>query len=388
MKKLLSLAFALVLISQASPASAAIKFSGDAQVRPRFEMLDYEVNDYDVENTENLKYYYRLRLKAAADLGDGYFAKALISSETPGWLATVSDANSEKFDLGVSQLYFGRMMENSHYMMGRMPLGSLNNPVFDITMYPFQATEIPVFLYNNDRLYGFNYGTKVGPGELNATLCILNNDASHITDAWDDNEDDVLEDGYALHVSYKTNIGNVTFQPQLLAALTGADIAGGAYIDSNMWGMGAYQDVAPITFGANATIPAGSTTFTVSGFYSFVDGEGYEFVADGEDPCCGTVYVAEDRDVDYHSYLFRVKAQNGPVTAWFDYNAATDETGSSDVDYSNMFVWAQYNWKVHESSMGSFTVSPTVRYLASEVDNGTETNTSRLRTELWAQVTF
>jgi hypothetical protein len=369
MKKILSLVFALVLLSQASPASAEIKFSGDAHVRPRGEFIDVD----GMDNKDDLKYYYRLRLKAAADLGDGYFAKALISSETPGWLVSVGDSNSETFDLGVSQLYFGRMMENSHYMMGRMPLGSLNNPVFDLSMYPFQATEIPVFLFNNDRLYGFNYGTKVGPGELNATLCVLNNDMT---------EDDVFEDGYAVHLAYKTNIGNVTFEPQLLAALTDADIAGGSYISPV--GLSTYDNVTPFTLGANLMIPAGKTNFTLSGFYTFADqaGEARTYNADGSTSSAGAA------DVDYSAYLFRIKAQNGPVTAWLDYNAAEDNTTGFEADYKNMFIWAQYNWTVHESSMGKFTLAPTVRYLASEVDNGTETDYSRLRTELWASVSF
>mgnify|MGYP000499626881 CR=1 FL=1 len=354
MKKLLSLVFALVLLSQASPASAEIKFSGDAQVRPRGEFIDAD----GMDNKDDLKYYYRLRLKAAADLGDGYFAKALISSETPGWLVSVGDSNMETFNLGVSQLYFGRMMENSHYMMGRLPLGSLNNPVFDISIYPFQAAEIPVFLFNNDRLYGFNYGTKVGPGELNATLCVLNNDMT---------EDDVFEDGYAVHLAYKTNIGNVTFEPQLLAALTDADVAGGAFISGIG---GGYDNVTPFTFGANIMIPAGDTNITLSGFYNFVDEN------------------TDSDDVDYSAYIFRVKAVNGPITAWLDYNVANDESNGGDVDYSNMFIWAQYNWTVHESSMGKFTLAPTVRYLASEVDSGVEMDASRLRTELWASVSF
>ena len=351
---MLSLVFALVLLAQAAPATAEIKFSGDAQVRPRGEFTDID----GLDDKDDMKYYYRLRLRAAADLGDGFFAKALISSETPGWLVSVGDGNSETYDLGVSQLYFGRMMENSHYMMGRLPLNSFNNPVFDISMYPFQATEIPTFIYNNDRLYGFNYGTKVGPGELNATLCVLNNDMT---------ENDVFEDGYALHVAYKTNIGNVTFEPQLLAALTDADIAGGAYIPGASAGNVGYDNVTPFTLGANVTIPANETTFSLSGFYTWADRE------------------TASHDVDYSAYILRIKAQNGPITAWLDYNAADDDTDGAGDDYSNMFIWAQYNWKVHESSMGSFTIAPTVRYLATDYNDA---EASRLRTELWASVSF
>jgi len=360
---MISLVCAIVMMAQATPASAAINFSGDAQVRPRGEFTYYnDAAEADgAENTAEMKYLYRVRLHAAADLGDGYFAKAMIASQTPGWLATAGTGNEayNEFDLGVSQLYFGRMMEDSHYMMGKMPLNSFNNPVFDISLSPFQATELPVFLNYNDALYGFNYGTKIGPGELNATLSVLDNDLT---------TEDMFEDGYGLHVMYKTNIGNVTFEPQMLAALSDADTMN-YWVGGNADG---YENVKPLTFGANISVPADDVTFCFSGFYT---------QAEDEDNA--------GNDVDYSGYLLRAKAVYGPLTTWIDYNAAEDDTNGADVEYNNLFVWAQYKYTVHESSMGTFTLSPTVRYLTNSMDDGTdELEGSRLRTELWANVTF
>jgi len=362
---MLSLVFALVLLAQAAPASASINFSGDAQVRMRGEFRDWENEDWSNNEhpKDDLKYMYRLRLKASADLGDGYFAKALIAKEAPGWFSTVDSGDS--FTLGVSQLYFGRMMENSHYMMGRLPLNSLNNPIFDLTMYPDMPLEIPVFLNNNDRIFGFNYGTKIGSGELNTTLCILDNRS-------DRDWDELLDDSYALHVSYKTNIGNVSIEPQILAALTD----GGNMVASS---------VSPVTFGGTISSTLNDDTHvSVSGFYTTVD----EMDSDDSTP------------IEYDGYLIRVKATHGPVVAWIDYSNYEATTPWYNADTSGMFIWGQYNWKVYESSMGSFTLSPTVRYLAFEGGqpewdsnwghmkyfDGMEY--SRLRTELWAQVTF
>ncbi len=356
MKKLLTLVFALVLIAQAAPAQAEIKWGGDAQVRVRGEFEDWG-DDVDDNGEDDIKYMYRLRLKAAADLGDGYFAKALISRESAGWFSTVDSTvdGDDDFTLGVSHLYFGRMMENSHYMMGRLPLNSFNNPIFDLTMYPNEPLEIPVFLSNNDRVFGFNYGTKIGQGELNATLCVLDNRS-------DSDWDELLEDSYALHLAYKTNIGKVTIEPQILAALTDG---------GNNWAC----SIAPVTFGANLSSSVGDdTTVSFSGFYTTVDQLGDD----------------EGSPTKYDGYLLRLKAVRGPVVAWVDYS---DFDGESECGYdeetSGMFVWAQYNLKVHESSMGSFTLSPTLRYLAAEGNyNGDEEEYSRLRAELWAQVSF
>ncbi len=362
MKKMLSLVFALAMLACSLPASAELKIGGDAQVRPRAEFNDYE-NPSGDDQEDDIRYLWRVRLKASADLGDGYFFKSLIAYEGGGWFQSVGYANYEEHELGVSQFYFGRMMENSHYMMGRLPLNSANNPVFDLTLYPFSPLEIPVFLVNNDRVFGFNYGTKVGPGELNATLCILDNESQ------DDSPlegDGLFNDGYALHLTYKTNIGDITIDPQLLAILTNGDVFynTGVFGDVSNRYSRAYPDITPWTIGTNVAIPAGDTNFTLSGFYT----------------------SCNDDDVEYSGYLFRVKAQNGPIKAWVDYSSTNDESSGSDVDFSSMFVWAQYNWKVYESSMGSFTLSPTVRYLTSEIDNDWEH--SRLRTELWANITF
>ncbi|NTU91702.1 MAG: hypothetical protein HGA60_07275, partial [Chlorobiaceae bacterium] len=57
---------------------------------------------------------------------------------------------------------------------------------------------------------------------------------------------------------------------------------------------------------------------------------------------------------------------------------------------TNHFVWAQYKIPVYESAAGTLTIQPTVRYLATKAkdDVSTSTDLQRLRTELWATVTF
>ena len=363
MKKLVSLVFGLAMIAAfVTTAEAGIKISGDAQVRPRGEFTETKINGTEVQSNEELYWLYRLRLKIAADLGEGFFFKALLANHSAGWFATIGDPQgpitiypgyrtkeifpSDLSAFGVSQMYFGRMMEKSHYVVGWMPVNSFNNPIFDLAVYPSQPLGIPYFLLGNDRIFGLNYGAKVGPGELNASIIVLDDFLKDI--------DGFLKDEYALHLTYKTNIGNVTIDPQLLAALT----------DVNLFSMG-YDDAAPITLGTNVVIPAGDTKFTLGGFYTFCDNSG----------------------IDYDGYLLRVKAEHGPVRAWLDYSSMSDDSFGGSEEYDNMYIWAQYNWKVHESSMGSLTLSPTVRYLTTDRNDG-EVEYQRLRTELWAQVAF
>ena len=398
---MLSLAAMFAVLSYASPASAELKISGDAATRVRGQFNNSDIGGVKTTNSDDIKYQYRVRLKTAADLGDGYFFKALIANEettnggTPGW-STVGATNTEKFQLEVSNFYFGRTLEKCHYQIGRLPLNSFNNPIFDLTLYPVPtafnnttgvyAVDVPVFQWNFDRVYGMNYGTKVGNGELNGTLVILdNNSATENTVATGDG---LFNDGYLLHLSYKTTIGDVTVEPQALITLTDAQGA-------------TYQKISPNTFGANATIPAGKSKIGLSGFYTVCkDSKGFTpptvTSVTTADPVTHVVSTAttttlNPASVDYSGYLLRAKAESGPVMAWIDYNRTVDKTPDNDRTYNNIFVWAQYKVNVHESALGSVSLTPTVRYRASGRDTagtvGTDRN-NQLRTELWASVTF
>ena len=156
-----------------------------------------------------------------------------------------------------------------------------------------------------------------------------------------------------------------------------------------------YQKISPNTFGANATIPVGKSKLGLSGFYTACkDSKGatattYDPTKTTQDN--STILSSTPANVDYSGYLLRVKGESGPVMAWVDYNRTVDKTPAADVTYNNIFVWAQYKVNVHESALGSVSVTPTVRYRASGRDiagiAGTGHN-NELRTELWASVTF
>lgn len=391
-KRMLSLAAMCAVLSFASPAQAELKISGDAAIRPRLDSPNTTYAGVETTYKNDLKWTYRVRLKAAADLGNGYFFKALLQDESitpgvvPGW-ATVT--GGDLYKPAFSQFYFGRMMQNSHYMAGRLPLNSFNNPIFDLALYPIPgynsdagamicAVDLPIFQYNFDRIFALNYGTKIGEGDLNATLVVLDNHSTSTS------ERGLLNDAYALHLSYKANLGKVTFEPQAVLVLT----------DGN--GL-IYQNVTPTTFGANLSIPvADKSKLSFSGFYTYCKDDK------------GSAYGVAKK-VDYSGYLLRAKLESGPLTTWVDYNRTADKTdngyynyantaetsgtgpASYDATYNNIFVWAQYKFSIYESAMGTFSLSPTLRYRASSFKNteGAYTDHSNLmRAELWATVTF
>ncbi len=401
MKKMLSLAAMFAVLSYASPASAELKIGGDAAVRARGDFKNSETaQGVKTTNGDDVLFQYRVRLKASADLGSGYFFKALAQSEeaatqtaaqaadgkpatTAGGWSGVGANNSGAYNLEVSNFYLGRTLENCHYSIGRLPLNSYNNPIFDLALYPVPTTtgiyavDIPVATWNFDRVFGLNYGTKVGGGELNTTLVVLDNNSTTANSA--KTGDGLFNDGYLLHVTYKTTVGNVTLEPQAILALT--DLQGPTY-----------QKVSPNTFGLNASIPSGKSKIGLSGFYTIGKDDKAVTTLTTTSYLTGTpvvTSVATPASVDYSGYLLRVKGESGSAIAWVDYNQTCDKTGVTDVDYTNVFVWAQYNFKVHESATGTVNLTPTVRYRASGKDDsiGTARN-NQLRTELYATVTF
>jgi hypothetical protein len=353
MKKLLSLLVLFAVVSYSPNASAEIKFNGEAGIRLRDDF--YSINDHGSKSSPSDQYFqYRIRLKPSADLGNGYFFKALIQDESyAGAWTKIAANNTEIYKLGISQFYFGHNSENSHWLIGRLPLGSFDNPILDLTLYALPsgaltststiyAVDTPISTNHFDRLFGFNYGVKVGKGEWNAIVVNFDNNASS----------KLFNDGYGFYTSFRAPLGNITVVPQ-------------AYFTLTHLGDGRN----PYSFGTQVFIPVNKSKISLSGFYT-ADSNSYY----------GNSY-------DYSGYIFRVKAESGPFLAWVDYNKTTDDKNNKD--YNNTFVWAQYNIKVHESATGTFSLTPTIRYRASSQKDVTgKVDNDLFRAELYATVTF
>ena len=370
MKKMLSLAALFAALSYATPASAELKIGGDMSVRARAEV---NADDPGNNTGDDLKLQYRLRLNGAADLGDGYFFKTMIMSENyaaAGYL-DVNATGSENYALTASQIYFGRKTENCSYSVGRIPLNAMNNPIFDITLYPAQPLDCPVAWFNYDRLLGGNYSTKLGEGTLSTTLVVLDNSSTNVANGAD-LYNGLLNDGYAVDLAYTFTAGKVTIEPQVFAVLTNANVAtAGAYAPTAL-----ATNVTPLTFGATVSAPVGSGKISGAAFYTSASEKN----------------DAGAKTADYSGYLVRVKGESGPYMAWIDFNNTTNDNAAGAIvkDYTNTFVWAQYKYTAYKGAAGSLTLQPTLRYRASSTETaaGTEVDKSQLRGEFSATVTF
>ncbi len=384
MKKMLSLAAMFAVLSYASTASAEVKFGGDVSVRVR-EVSNEKAN----EAKDNISYAYRTRLNVSGDFEGGYIFRAVISNEAPnvtstgvvalgggGGFQTVGYGNTELYTFGATQLYFGRFYGDSggsHYLVGRLPLNSSNNPVFDLHLYPSNPLDVPTSTFNNDRLFGFNYGTKIGSGDLNAVIGVFDNLSAGNTAGTGDG---LLNDGYAVSIAYKIKAGDFTLEPQVLTALTHHDtITQNTFSPTSAsYGTPWHQGIAPLTIGANVGALVSDVKLGFSGFYTS---------GKGTTPTSTNFGAGGGSNVDYSGYLLRFKAEYGQFLAWYDLNKTTDKSAAT-TDYTNNFVWVQY-----KIPSGKVTFQPTLRYLTSNKHTAlADTKTSRLRSEVVATLTF
>ena len=365
MKKMFSLAAMFAVLSYASPASAEVTLNGEVGLRLRNDFGNSTTTAGARTVTEDQYFQYRVRLKPSADLGEGYFVKALFQDEgvAGAWrgLGTTGATanNTEQYSITASQFYFGHGDACSHWVAGRIPLGSFDNPILDLTLYAIPGTgpqgtklyavDTPISTNHFDRLLGFNYGTKIGDGDFNAVVVNFDNVSTTTADKG------LLNDGYGFTANYKTNIGDVTIVPQGFITLT--HLADGR---------------SPYSFGTQAFIPAGKSKVSLSGFYT------------GD----SNTIPKTTTKIDYSGYIFRVKGESGPVLDWIDYNRTKDNAGATT--YNNTFVWAQYLIKVQDSNKGTFSLQPTIRYRASgsKTDAGLSTSNDLFRGELYATVSF
>jgi len=365
-----------------SPALAGLTFGGEASVR----LQDWITG---ITPKNNVDWQYRLNLRAAADLGEGYYFKALFTNESSnndGW-KTVGYGNTETYNLQVSQCYFGHRSSQDHYVVGRLPFNGGDNPICDLILYPTQPLNSPVSLVN--RIFGANYGFKAGNGDLNASFVVLDNNGAGNTAA---SGDGLLHDGYAIHATYKFNIGEVTFDPQVITVLTKTDVFTATQSPYGNSAFPIHYGFRPVSYGTNISFPAESIKITAGGFFTR---------GCGKTPAGAptTLSINEEAinisslyggNVDYFGDLFRIKVESGPLTVWYDHNSTTDKSSGTPYLYTNNFIWAQYKINLYHSAKGSFTIQPTLRYLSSKesIADVAKPDNTLLLPELWATMTF
>jgi hypothetical protein len=221
-----------------------IQFSGDARVRPRYDIKE----NGDGSSTSDLYYMYRARLNMKADIGDGWFFNTQLGTANTAGMTTMGvdeditawgpgNQNSNRPPVNFMQLYFGSMKDDWGFWAGAFPLKY--NPSLDLHFYSDKLVDIPFVLFNNSSTTGFAGYKSMYEHKLNWFLSVDNNVTEREEPADDSNDEPIDDcDDFTLGIDAQLTFGLVSVTPRLLTSFGGTD-----------------DDIYPTTFGADILLP-------------------------------------------------------------------------------------------------------------------------------------
>lgn len=329
-----------------------IKISGDAQIRPRFDI--YDRTGANQNKTEDFYYMYRARVNIFADIGEGWFFKSMLShngiafysifsaGDYPDVLGIpqnsskpVSNESSKRATVNFMELNMGNKSEEYGFTLGLFTLGSFNNPIYDLHYYPSKPIDIPYVIFNADGAFGANAYYKTGFGMIG--LKGLVEDQKGLKE--ENPQGIVLKDGndqYSFELNYSNSINDINFYIASIATLG--------------------NDTLPAPISVGAMISASKllpVTLSIFGGFSYQNNIKTILYQPG--------YPANK----YQAYFARLKANGkigpGVLIFWTDFCRRTDKLIGGNVNFDFLFFWIQYEFTIHESEKGNFRISPAIR---------------------------
>ncbi len=330
---------------------ADITLSGDARVRPRYDIVTKDSSSTGSQ-TGDLYWFYRARLNVAATIGNGYVFQAQIGhnataqwskmgdgKELPG---SASDGSAQAPSLSWMLLNFGLKRDKYGWALGRIPLA--DNSATDIHFYPTKVVDVPVTVNSNNAVTGGNFYCAAGPGKLSGFIAVSENN-TNVTEDIETGEKVKKQDGMTFAFQYDLKVAGIGLSPMVLYGMENTK----------------YN---PMTVGVLANYTVKGTKLQAA-----------------------YVYTSDVNNL-YSGYTARIGAKRkiGPGTfnGYFDV-ASMDWTASGDpvMDYS--YFWLDYSYPLAKTDMGELTFKPTWRRSAS--DDGSWKN-SRNKIELTIEMKF
>ncbi|KAA3637754.1 MAG: hypothetical protein DWP97_00205 [Calditrichaeota bacterium] len=359
MKKALTILTIIMLVSIAVSAVAEVVVTGDMRIRPRMDLRSTTTYDSPNSNYQSFMtedrtdgyYYYRARVNAKANIGDGWFSHIQLGSNGVAYWTGKFGAGSTpsgsslpgagRGTVDFMLLYFGRKMDKGGYMGGLIPINALANPLYDLHYYSNIMVDVPYFIFNNNGAHGFTgYINLSNGGKLNATL-LVDDDNTQIETTLDSTAsgvpnpitktDNEMKDTYTFIFDAPLKLSDFTVQPVVMFTAITAE------------GM-----PKPMTYGANIATPK-------MGKWQFFGTFGASTQSEA-DTTTGTV--------EYSAWYARLKAVGmigkGKMTAWVD--MASKKFDANDYENKFTYFWIDYSIPVYKSDVGSVSVKPTWRH--------------------------
>ena len=378
----------ILIILLISGVYAEITLSGDARLRPRFDVKDN--GEYGTQS-EDFYYYYRARLMIKADIGDGYYFNTRLGHNGAAyWIgkfgtgttpSDLSNPNAGRATVDFMELYFGRKGKKFGWSGGIIPVA--HNPMLDIHFYPTIILDKAWDTYNNNAAHGFDLNYKLAGNTLDLKILVDDNNGNKIVDKYFVSQSDTsisyiidqdsgsirldttitmtissesnTRDQYTVYLSYPLSLLGFKMAPHLLVT----------FADKGR--------PAPVTYGAEFALPkvAGFKVSAFGGLTSQAVNDSLTGVA------------------AYNGWIARVKmiGKLGPGTlvAWYDQAITSpDVSGAPDSKFS--YLWLSYTYTLHKSDWGALVFAPTYRLYTNKIKDSKDY--TRAKIELTTQITF
>ncbi|NQV41423.1 MAG: hypothetical protein HQ506_03630 [Candidatus Marinimicrobia bacterium] len=371
-----------------SSAYAEVKLTGDARLRPRFDVKDN--GEYGTK-AEDFYYYYRARLMIEANIGGGYFFNTRLGHNAAAYWtgkfgtgttpSSISNPNAGRGSVDFMELYFGHQGKKLGWSGGIIPVK--HNPLLDIHYYPEIILDKAWDLYNNNAAHGFDVNYKLAGNTLDLKILVDNNDGRKVVDenfiaqsdtsivyiidqdsgsirldttiTMTSSSASTSKDQYTVYLSYPVSVFGFKMAPQLLMTIA----------DKGM--------PAPITYGAEFALPK-VAGFKLSSYAALTN----QSVSDSLTGVVG-----------YSGSIVRMKMVGklgpGTLVAWYDV-AKTKPDVSGSVASNFTYLWLSYSYTMHKSDWGSLVVAPTYRLYNHKIKGSRDY--TRAKIELTTEIKF
>lgn len=146
-------------------AYAQLTVTGDARMRPRWDLNDQTGANKNL--SKDLYVMYRARLRLKADIGEGWSFQSMLGHNGVGEYAgkfakgdlpdilgveqsNISNDGARRATVDFMELFIDYKNTNEGFKIGLFPISSVSNPVYDLHYYPMRMVDIPYFIFNND----------------------------------------------------------------------------------------------------------------------------------------------------------------------------------------------------------------------------------------------
>lgn len=353
MKKLLSVLTAILVLGLWSNSPAQIKWSGDLQVRPRYDMKDW--GDYGGKKND-MYYMMRARLNVMATIGNGWCGKIQLAHYNYAGYYFTNGIGYESGAIGSNDLlarpfvnftlmYLGYHGKTWGFNAGIVPMNALKNPMIDVHYYPSKMIDIPFTIYNLGSATGFTGYVNTGFGKLDLSLTLDQNNFYAENQAGTATSD--LHDVYTFGANWNLKFGGFGVAPGVYKTFNNDSLA------------------APMTYGVNLTFPK------VAGF------------------AIGGTFAMTSNDVDgslkYDGMYVRAKVSGkvgpGALILWYDYAKRTDKLSTGDVDTKYGYLWAAYKFALAKN----VALMPRARLITEKIDGVKDYSRNKLEVLLIAK---